>query len=182
LGRILDQETGQPVVGAKVSAGVTTATTDAQGQYALTGLVPGQYILSATHAEYDPGLSAIFTLAAGQEVSTDLSLFAPDTSPYPQDPMLTNPLDPNGAPTEKEAERLTRLQGLTGQIVSIEETKLVGDFVVNYKRGDVVRAAVAELNHEAWELTDETGRKWWIIRVCGNLASPLPEQNHHALA
>jgi uncharacterized protein YraI len=68
------------------------------------------------------------------------------------------------------------LQGLTGQVVSIEETKLTGDFVVNYKRGDVVRAAVAELNHEAWELTDETGRKWWIIKVCGNLANPLPEQ------
>lgn len=175
-GQILDQETGQPIRGAKVSAGTTTSTTDATGGYTLTGLAPGQYILSVTHDGYDPGLSAIFTLSAGQELELDLLLFAPDTSPYPQDPMLTNPLDPNGAPTKKDAERLAREQGLTGQVVSIEETKLQGKYLVNYKRHDIVRAAVAELNHEAWELTDEAGHRWWIIKVCGNLASSLPQQ------
>jgi TolB protein len=53
---------------------------------------------------------------------------------------------------------------------------LRGEFLVNYKRSDDVRAAVAELNHDAWELTDDTGRKWWIIKVCGNLASLLPQE------
>jgi TolB protein len=65
---------------------------------------------------------------------------------------------------------------LTGKVVSIEETKLRGEFLVNYKIGDDIRAAVAELNHEVWELTDETGRQWWIIKVCGNLASRLPQE------
>jgi TolB protein len=175
-GRILDQETGQPIARAQVRVGSETTTTDAEGRYTLTGLPPGQYILSVTHESYDPGLSAIFTLAAEQELAVDLPLYAPDTSPYPQDPMLTNPLDPNGAPTQADAERLAREQGLTGEVVSIKETKLRGEYLVNYKRNDNVRAAVAELNHDAWELTDETGRKWWIIKVCGNLASLLPQE------
>ena len=176
LGRILDHTTGQPIAEAKVSVGTVTDTTDADGRYALTGLPPDQYVLSVTHPDYDPGLSSIFTLATGQELALDLTLFAPDTSPYPEDPMLTNPLDPNGAPTKEDAERLAREQGLTGNVVGIEETKLRGEYLVNYKIGDDIRAAVAELNHEVWKLTDETGRKWWIIKVCGNLASPLPAQ------
>jgi hypothetical protein len=175
-GRILNQETGQPIARAQVRVGSETTTTDAEGRYTLTGLPPGQYILSVTHEGYDPGLSAIFTLAAEQELAVDLPLFAPNTSPYPQDPMLTNPLDPNGAPTQADAERLVREQGLTGEVVSIKETKLRGEFLVNYKRNNNVRAAVAELNHDTWELTDDTGRKWWIIKVCGNLASPLPKE------
>jgi Tol biopolymer transport system component len=172
-GRILDQVTNRPVAGAKVSVGSVTVTTDTEGRYSLTGLPPGRYILSITHPDYDPGLSNIFTLAAGQEQSLDLTLYAPDTSPYPKDPMLTNPLDPNGAPTAEDAERLARLQGLTGDVVNIRETKLSGEYLVNYKIGDEVRAAVAELDHEVWELTDGAGRAWWIIKVCGNLASPL---------
>jgi Tol biopolymer transport system component len=175
-GRILDQDTGHPIAGVMVSVGKETVITNDDGHYALTGLPPGQYVLSVTHPDYDPGLSNIFTLAATEELEVDLTLYAPDTSPYPEDPMLTNPLDPNGAPTKEDAERLARLQGLTGKIVSIEETKLRGEFLVNYKIGEEIRAAVAELNHDVWELTDQAGRKWWIIKVCGNLASPLPDQ------
>jgi hypothetical protein len=175
-GRILDEGTNQPIAGAKVSVGTATAATDAEGRYTLTGLPPGQYVLSITHPGYDPGLSSIFTLAAGQEQSLDLTLYAPDTSPYPKDPMLTNPLDPNGAPTIEDAERLARLQGLTGEVVNIRETTLSGEYLVNYKIGDEVRAAVAELNHEVWELTDDAGRAWWILKVCGNLASLLPQE------
>jgi TolB protein len=175
-GNILDQATNQPISGAKVSVGTATATTDADGRYSLTGMPPSQYVLSVTHPDYDPGLSSIFTLAAGQELSLDLALYAPDTSPYPKDPMLTNPLDPNGAPTAEDAERLARLQGLAGEVANVQETKLTGEYLVNYKTGEEVRAAVAELNHEVWELTDDVGRKWWIIKVCGNLASPSPTE------
>lgn len=175
-GRVFDQESNQPIASAQVSAGDQATTTDTNGRYTLTGLTPGQYILSITHPDYDPGLSSIFTLVEGQELEVDLALYTPDTSPYPEDPMLTNPLDPNGASVAADAERLARLQGLTGEVVNIEETKLRGEYLVNYKIGDDIRAAVAEINHEVWELTDETGRQWWIIKVCGNLASPLPNQ------
>ncbi len=175
-GRILDQGTNQPVAGATVRVGAASATTDPEGRYTLTGLPPGQFVLSVTHPDYDPGLSSIFTLAAGQEHSLDLALYAPDTSPYPKDPMLTNPLDPNGASTAEDAERLARLQGLTGEVVDIQETELSGEYLVNYKIDDEVRAAMAELNHGVWELTDDMGRAWWIIKVCGNLASLLPTE------
>jgi hypothetical protein len=175
-GCIFDQNINQPIAGAEVRVGAATATTDAAGRYTLTGLPPGQYVLSVTHPDYDPGLSSIFTLAAGQEHSLDLALYAPDTSPYPKDPMLTNPLDPNGAPAAEDAERLARLQGMAGEVVDIRETKLSGEYLVNYMIGEEVRAAVAELDHEVWELTDDAGRKWWIIRVCGNLVSPLPQE------
>jgi protocatechuate 3,4-dioxygenase beta subunit len=130
-GRILDQDTNQPITGATVRVGAANAITDPDGRYTLADLAPGQYVLSVTHPDYDPGLSSIFTLTAGQEHSLDLALYAPDTSPYPKDPMLTNPLDPNGAPTAEDAERLAREQGLTGEVVGIRETKFSGEYLVN---------------------------------------------------
>jgi hypothetical protein len=175
LGKIFDQETGQPIADANVSVGNQTVTTNTNGEYTLTDLPPGQYILSVSHEGYDPGLSAIFTLIAEMSQTLDLALYPSNTTPYPQDPMLTNPLDPNGAPTAEDAERLARLQGLTGEVISIKETKLINNFLVNYKVGDDIRAAIANLNHEVWELIDNTGREWFIIKVCGNLASRLPK-------
>jgi TolB protein len=174
-GRILDQASGDPLARAKVSAGDQTATTDENGAYTLAGLRPGQYVLSVTVDEYDPGLSSIMMLAAGDHPTLDLALYSAETTPYPEDPMLTHPLDPGGAPTPEEAERLARVQGLTGEVVNFEETKLSGEFLVNYKIGDDIRAAVADLTHEAWKLTDETGQVWFILKVCGNLASRLPK-------
>ena len=174
-GRILDQTTGDPLARAKVSAGDQTAMTDADGEYLLAGLRPGQYVLSVTIDGYDPGLSSIMMLAAGDQPTLDLALYPAETTPYPEDPMLTNPLDPGGAPTPEEAERLARVQGLTGEVVDFEETKLSGEFLVNYKIGDEVRAAVADLRHEAWKLTDEAGQVWFILKVCGNLATRLPK-------
>jgi hypothetical protein len=87
--------------------------------------------------------------------------------------MLTNPVAPNGAPTAEDAERLARLQGLMGEVVGIQETRLSGEYLVNYKIGDEVRTTVTELNHDVWELTEDAGQKWWILKVCGNLVSPL---------
>ena len=65
---------------------------------------------------------------------------------------------------------------MTGEVVSVRETNLSGEYLVNYKIGDEVRAAVAEIDHDVWELTDDAGREWWIIQVCGNLASPTPTE------
>ncbi|MCB0192947.1 MAG: carboxypeptidase regulatory-like domain-containing protein [Anaerolineae bacterium] len=175
-GRIVDNETGEPIVEANVSVSDQTATTNTKGEYALAGLPPGQVVLSVTVEGYDPGLSPILTLTAGAPQVVDLTLFPINTSSYPSNPMLTNPVDPNGAPTPEEAERLARLQGLTDGVISIEETKLRGEFLVNYKIGDDVRAAVADLSHEVWKLTDDTGQVWYIIKVCGNLATRMPQE------
>lgn len=175
-GHILDQETNQPIAGANVSVGEQTTATDENGEYTIVGLPSGQYILSVTQDGYDPALSSIFTFVAGEVQTLDLTLYLTDTTPYPEDPMLTNPLDPNGAPTEADAIRLAQEQGLTGEVASSQEITLTGKYLVNYKISNEIRAAVAEINHEVWELIDETGRIWWIMKICGNLVSPLPVQ------
>ena len=120
------------MAGADVSAGSTTATTDSNGRYTLADLTPGQYVVSVVHQDYDPGLSPILSLGPGK-LMPNLELFPTDETPYPEDPMLTNPLDPNGAPTADDAERLAREQGLTGEVASVDETTLTGEYLVNYK-------------------------------------------------
>jgi TolB protein len=65
---------------------------------------------------------------------------------------------------------------LIGTVINVAETHLKGVYLVNYQRDGEVRAAVATLDHAAWALTDAAGRQWWIVKVCGNLASPLPGQ------
>ena len=77
---------------------------------------------------------------------------------------------PLAHPTAQEAERLARLQGLQGEVVSVQEVTLEGEYLVNYRKGDAIRAAMATLHHPAWELVDEAGQAWYIVRVCGNLA------------
>ena len=77
-------------------------------------------------------------------------------------------------PTAQEAERLARLQGLRGEVVSVREVMLEGEYLVNYRKGDAIRAAMAMLHHPAWELVDEAGQAWYIVRVCGNLAVVRP--------
>ena len=84
--------------------------------------------------------------------------------------MTSNQIDPVGASTAQEAERLARLQGFLGEVISAREVMLEGEYLVNYRKGDAIRSAMAKLNHPAWELVDEAGQTWYIIRVCGNLA------------
>jgi Tol biopolymer transport system component len=91
--------------------------------------------------------------------------------------MASNQIDPAGAPTVQEAERLARLQGMRGEVVSVREVTLEGEHLVNYRQGDAIRAAMAELHHPAWELVDEEGTSWYIVRVCGNLAVVRPEED-----
>ena len=91
--------------------------------------------------------------------------------------MASNQIDPAGAPTAQEAERLARLQGLQGEVVSVQEVTLEGEYLVNYRQGDAIRAAMADLHHPAWELVDEAEQAWYIVRVCGNLAVVRPRRS-----
>ena len=90
--------------------------------------------------------------------------------------MASNQIDPAGAPTAADAERLARLQGFEGTVVSVDETVLDGEYLVNYKVGESLQAAQATLNHPAWELIDQDGAAWYIVQVCGNLAVTRPAQ------
>ena len=169
-GQVLDEGSSQPLAGAQVAAGERQTTTDSEGRFLLTDLAPGQYTVLVTSADHDPVLSGIVDLRAGEQVVVDAALPAAGTGDYPRDPMASHQIDPAGAPTAQDAERLARLQGLEGEVVSVREVLLEGEYLVNYRKGDAIRAAMATLNHPAWELVDEAGQAWYIVRVCGNLA------------
>ena len=169
-GQILDAVSNEPLAGAQVAANERQTTTDSEGRFLLTDLAPGQYTVLVTSADHDPVLSGIVDLRAGEQVVVDAALPAAGTGDYPRDPMASHQIDPAGAPTAQDAERLARLQGLEGEVVSVREVLLEGEYLVNYRKGDAIRAAMATLNHPAWELVDEAGQAWYIVRVCGNLA------------
>jgi hypothetical protein len=169
-GQVLDVGSGQPLAGAQVAAGERQTTTDSEGRFLFVDLAPGPYTILVTSVDHDPVLSGIVDLRAGEQVVVDTALPAAGTGEYPRDPMASNQIDPAGAPTAQEAERLARLQGLQGEVVSVREVMLEGEYLVNYKKGDAIRAAMATLHHPAWELVDEAGQAWYVIRVCGNLA------------
>jgi hypothetical protein len=181
-GQVLDASSGQPLVGAQVALGDRQTTTNSEGRFLLADLAPGQYTVLVTSADHDPVLSGIVDVRAGEQAVVDAALPAAGTGEYPRDPMASNQIEPDGAPSAQEAERLARLQGLQGEVVSVREVTLEGEYLVNYRKGDAIRAAMATLHHPAWELVDEGGQAWYIVRVCGNLAMvrpalpPLPAQ------
>jgi hypothetical protein len=176
-GQVLDEDSGQPVTGAQVTArGWFTTTTDSDGRFVFSDLPLGQYTVLVTATDHDPALSGIVQVSAGEQTVVDATLPAAGAGEYPEDPMATNQIDPAGAPTAKDAERLARQQGFTGEVTSTQPVTLTGAYLVNYRKGDTIRSALATLHHPAWELVDEAGRAWYIVRVCGNLAVVRPPQ------
>lgn len=175
-GLVLDAASGQPVADAVVSLGAVQASTDGDGRYRIDGLTPGQYVLVVEHPDYDPFVSSIVGIADGETRNVDARLPAPGAAAVPRDPMASNQVDPAGAPTAADAERLARQQGFQGPVSAIGETVLDGQFLVNYKADEVLRAVLAQLNHPAWELVDQNGASWYIVQLCGNLAVTPPPQ------
>jgi len=173
-GQVIDKDTARPVEGARVVIGDREAITDQDGHFEVVGLPGGQYAILTTKDGYDPILSAIVSVGEGEAKNVDVALFPQGTASYPKDPMSTHQIDPNGAPTAEDAERLAREQGFSGKVVAAREVMLQGEYLVNYKVGEELRSAKIVLNHAAWELTDEKGQVWNIVRACGNLAMVVP--------
>ena len=169
-GQVVDEDSGAPLAGAQVSVAERQVMTDEEGRFAVPDLAPGPYTVLVTAEGYDPALSGIVVVEPGEQAVVDAALPASGAGEYPRDPMASNQIDAAGAPTAQEAERLARLQGLQGEVASIREVVLEGDYLVNYKKGETIRAAVAMLHHPGWEVVDEAGQPWYIVRVCGNLA------------
>jgi len=78
-GTVLDQ-TGAVVVGATVTATnertgeVRTATSDSQGRFLITGLMPSSYTLKATFGQFSPLEYTALTIVAAQDFHIDLAL------------------------------------------------------------------------------------------------------------
>jgi thermitase len=72
-GRVTDAADGSTIAGATVSDGVGTATTDANGQYIMSGVPDGTYTVTASAAGYSTS-SQTLSVAAGQTSIADFAL------------------------------------------------------------------------------------------------------------
>jgi protocatechuate 3,4-dioxygenase beta subunit len=74
-GQVTDASNSQPIAGATVTSqpATSSATTDAQGNYALANVDPGGYTVSAAKTGYQ-GASTSVTVTAGQTATANLPL------------------------------------------------------------------------------------------------------------
>ena len=74
-GRILDKQTGEPLVGAlvKVAGSSQGAVTDADGNYLIKGIAPGIYTLEVTYIGY-ASMQVTDVQVAGKELTLDLKM------------------------------------------------------------------------------------------------------------
>lgn len=77
MGRVLDAETGEPLVGATVWLVGTRigAATDLEGRYEISVVPAGQYAVRASYTGYEP-VEVDVTAASGETLRLDLSLDA----------------------------------------------------------------------------------------------------------
>jgi hypothetical protein len=72
-GTVTDAEDGSPIVGAMVTDGARTATTDAFGEYSLTDVLPGSYEVTASKEGYESTTSGV-TVTSGATSEMNFSL------------------------------------------------------------------------------------------------------------
>jgi thermitase len=72
-GSVTDAKDGSPIVGATVTDGARTATTDASGGYALTDVPAGSYEVTASKEGYE-GVTSSVTVVSGTTTVTSFSL------------------------------------------------------------------------------------------------------------
>lgn len=65
-GSVMDADTHRPIVGATVTAGITTATADQAGKFALTGVPAGLVTASASAPGYDDGVMSLDLESGGK--------------------------------------------------------------------------------------------------------------------
>ncbi len=73
IGTVTDASTGDPIEGARVSAGSKSTITDSNGNYALINLSPGNYTVIASKAGYKEA-SATVTVEADKTFAANITL------------------------------------------------------------------------------------------------------------
>jgi thermitase len=82
-GKVTDAADASPIAGATVSDGTRTATTDATGQYIISGVPEGSYTVTASAAGYSASSQGV-SVVAGQTATANFAL-AQLPPPVPQD-------------------------------------------------------------------------------------------------
>jgi len=85
-GSVTDAENGSPIVGATVSDGTRTTTTDATGKYTIADVPPGTYQVTAGKYGYGSSASTVTVVSGGTAVM-DFSL---NPEPVPVNTMWVN--------------------------------------------------------------------------------------------
>jgi thiol-disulfide isomerase/thioredoxin len=173
-GKVVDHDTNETVEGAQLVLGKDAKISNSAGEFHFKGVTPGPQVIVATKDGYETASTSVFLVDSGETKKVTIEMFPSGTFSHPEDPMATNQIDPDGAQTKEDAIRLARLQGLTGPIDAVEQQRLTGEYLVNYKLDGDIHSARASLDHEAWALTSG-GSEWYVVKVCGNLAVPIPK-------
>jgi len=85
-GLVTDAENGSPIVGATVSDGTRTVTTDASGKYTIADVPPSTYQVTASKSGYESSASTVTVVSGGTAVM-DFSL---NPEPAPVNTMWVN--------------------------------------------------------------------------------------------
>jgi thermitase len=72
-GSVTDAQDGSPIIGASVTDGARTVTTDASGQYAIADVPPGSYEITVSKEGYE-SLTSTVAVTSGTTSATDFSL------------------------------------------------------------------------------------------------------------
>jgi len=72
-GKVTDAGSGLPITGATVTNGISTASTDSSGAYILTSVAPGNYVVTASAADYSSASQNV-SVVAGQTATCDFAL------------------------------------------------------------------------------------------------------------
>ncbi|MEP9411366.1 MAG: carboxypeptidase regulatory-like domain-containing protein, partial [Candidatus Brocadia sp.] len=106
-GRVTDADTGDGIAGANVAYGtppqniIASTTTDADGNYSFTGVVPGTYAIGAQAAGYQLKAPQAVTVGSGEAVTVNIALtplVIPTPTPTPT-PVASPTPTPVASPT-----------------------------------------------------------------------------------
>ncbi len=154
-GTVIDSSNGSPIPAANVNTDPPTSsvTTDAQGNYAIPDVPPGNYTVSASKSGYT---SASVRVAVTENISTtaDVHLIAGlvdvPISPTPTDtPISPTPTNAPISPTPGNAEYALRFDG--------NDWVAIGD-------KDALEFGTSDFTISVWLKTNRQGRQQQIIR------------------
>jgi len=113
-GKVVDQESGEPVEGAFVRLLGTDAqgTTNVEGNFAFSGLPPGRHVLVTEHLGYAERTDTL-TVFSREAVGLEVRLAT--------DPVLLDPLVVTGRSRERSGEIMARSVGTRRDVITTEE-------------------------------------------------------------